>query len=304
MAESGDDVDIATMVAQSNIDDAQKALDENGEPMVVYHGVKTGNKFTIFESGQSGYNANTAPNSFYFTDDKIAVMDYVAGNDADNLIEVFLNIRNPYTHDYKGGHWTGVESKAVIHDILTGKTIEVPINGKDEHEVITELAKKYYEDYGGDYVITEEDFRNVEGLMEIERTYINPATDELTHAVDRSKYDGIVALNVIDSSKGVINDYIAFEPTQIKSATENVGTFDASNPDIRHRQGEGAYTDAEVSFANDLVSRAWGENLRSKKQQQSFANRIRKQMRQHAQSLAETLRITQKHENVQKIVLN
>jgi len=52
------------------------------------------------------------------------------------------------------------------------------------------------------------------------------------------------------------------------------------------------------------VSRAWGENLRSKKQQQSFANRIRKQMRQHAQSLAETLRITQKHENVQKIALN
>lgn len=187
MAESGDDVDIATMVAQSNIDDAQKALDENGEPMVVYHGVKTGNKFTIFESSQSGYNANTAPNSFYFTDDKIAVMDYVTGNDADNLIEVFLNIRNPYTHDYKGGHWTGVESKAVIHDFLTGKTIEVPINGKDEHEVITELAKKYYEDYGGDYVITEEDFRNVEGLMKIERTYINPATDELTHAVNRSK---------------------------------------------------------------------------------------------------------------------
>ena len=57
------------------------------------------------------------------------------------------------------------------------------------------------------------------------------------------------------------------------------------------RQGEGAYTDAEVSFANDLASRAWGENLRSKKQQQSFANRIRKQMRQHAQSLAETLRV-------------
>lgn len=61
--------------------------------------------------------------------------------------------------------------------------------------------------------------------------------------------------------------------------------------EAEYRQGEGAYTDAEVSFANDLVSRAWGENIRSKKQQQSFANRIRKQMRQHAQSLAETLRV-------------
>ena len=28
--------------------------------------------------------------------------------------------------------------------------------------------------------------------------------------------------------------YIVFEPTQIKSATDNIGTFDGSNPDIRY----------------------------------------------------------------------
>jgi len=30
------------------------------------------------------------------------------------------------------------------------------------------------------------------------------------------------------------NQYVAFKPTQIKSATDNVGTFDATNPDIRY----------------------------------------------------------------------
>lgn len=32
-------------------------------------------------------------------------------------------------------------------------------------------------------------------------------------------------------------EYIAFEPTQIKSATDNIGTFDPSNPDVRFHAG-------------------------------------------------------------------
>lgn len=43
-------------------------------------------------------------------------------------------------------------------------------------------------------------------------------------------YDG-----VIREFDGAIDEYIAFEPNQIKSASENVGTFDANNPDIRYR---------------------------------------------------------------------
>ena len=37
---------------------------------------------------------------------------------------------------------------------------------------------------------------------------------------------------------GVYNgydEYIAFEPTQIKSATDNIGTFDPTSPDIRYQ---------------------------------------------------------------------
>ena len=30
-------------------------------------------------------------------------------------------------------------------------------------------------------------------------------------------------------------EFIAFEPNQIKSATDNIGTFDSNNPDIRFR---------------------------------------------------------------------
>lgn len=43
-----------------------------------------------------------------------------------------------------------------------------------------------------------------------------------------SGYDGLVLRGERDSM------YVAFEPTQIKSATGNVGTFDPNNPDIRY----------------------------------------------------------------------
>ena len=35
-----------------------------------------------------------------------------------------------------------------------------------------------------------------------------------------------------------MNWYVAFAPTQIKSATDNVGAFDGTNPDIRYREGD------------------------------------------------------------------
>lgn len=47
-------------------------------------------------------------------------------------------------------------------------------------------------------------------------------------------YDGIV-LN--DTEFGGVS-YVVFEPEQIKSATDNVGTFDPENPDIRYSQRE------------------------------------------------------------------
>ncbi|MCL2282059.1 MAG: hypothetical protein FWC26_01935, partial [Fibromonadales bacterium] len=49
---------------------------------------------------------------------------------------------------------------------------------------------------------------------------------------DRAKEDGSNGI-IVYGTDGSIN-IIAFEPTQIKSATDNAGTFDGSSPDIRY----------------------------------------------------------------------
>jgi hypothetical protein len=52
----------------------------------------------------------------------------------------------------------------------------------------------------------------------------------LVKILQKAGYDGLVYSNEME---GAGNSYVPFEPTQIKSATGNIGTFDATNPDIR-----------------------------------------------------------------------
>ena len=57
----------------------------------------------------------------------------------------------------------------------------------------------------------------------------------------RSKYngyDGIVYLNEYEDKEHPADSWIAFRPEQVKSADENAGTFDPTDPDIRHREAE------------------------------------------------------------------
>ncbi|MBK8127320.1 MAG: hypothetical protein IPK56_11670 [Elusimicrobia bacterium] len=66
--------------------------------------------------------------------------------------------------------------------------------------------------------------------------------NEIHDAIREAKtggYDGIVFRNLIDNadwgSERALDHWVAFEPTQIKSATGNVGTFDPKNPNIRYQ---------------------------------------------------------------------
>ena len=64
-------------------------------------------------------------------------------------------------------------------------------------------------------------------------------TNDLATYAQRHGYDGVIVSNVIDKGRGRVEKakatvYIALNPTQIKSATGNRGTFDPADPDIRH----------------------------------------------------------------------
>ncbi len=91
----------------------------------------------------------------------------------------------------------------------------------------------------------------------------NPATEEIGYkALNKYKGQneaGIKAKRYLESLgyDGVVNydEVIAFYPTQIKSATDNIGTFDGGNNDIRYSVTEEELTDRSI-LANALESAA------------------------------------------------
>lgn len=142
---------------------ASKVIDENGEPLVVYH--SSPENFTIFDITKSRSYTGTPDYDlpgFYFTPREEFSSDY-----GDNIITAFLNLRNPIKDDL----WEYKRS----NDLTT--------------------------------------WRN---------TYDNLVKD---------KYDGYIGEEGANNAE---EEYIAFSPNQIKSATGNTGAFDAGDKDIRH----------------------------------------------------------------------
>ena len=66
---------------------------------------------------------------------------------------------------------------------------------------------------------------------------------------------------------------------------------EAEGGEALKRDGEGAYSDAEVSMENDPWSKAWGESLRSKREEREFARRERRRMVEHIGELADKLNL-------------
>ena len=96
---------------QNDPENASKVVDENGEPLVVYHGgVKNISSFLTYHKDKEVGDMYGA----YFSKDKKYAESY--GNTT--LYEVFLNIRNPLITE---GPWTGVINEDQATDILTEK---------------------------------------------------------------------------------------------------------------------------------------------------------------------------------------
>ncbi|MDR1542839.1 MAG: hypothetical protein LBS50_00215, partial [Prevotellaceae bacterium] len=89
------------------LDDHSKVVDENGEPLVVYHG--TNNKFTEFDTHRNNYLTGT-----WFTPNKKRAITY-----GRNLMGVFLNVKNPSNDFFIRENYDGIMQT----DDIYGKSI-------------------------------------------------------------------------------------------------------------------------------------------------------------------------------------
>lgn len=206
---------------ENDPENASQIVDENGEPLVMYHGSEQ--DFYTFEpydvtEVRNAYD-EIPTNSFMFTDDEYVASQY-GGTKA-----VFLNARNVLD----------LTSKERILDVIRDRWRDIrdfgldSLNPEDAEDAVNEL-EGLIEDDGRLFAkyFSDEEMRDeeIEGKWHcIQEMMENYAKD-----------NGYDAYRFNDSSRGEEGvSYGVFDANQIKSATENNGDFSSDNADIRYQ---------------------------------------------------------------------
>lgn len=169
---------------------SSKVVDENGEPLVVYHGTTSDKEtkkwnnllksydslhepFTVFRRTNDGERNS----GHFFNSDMQNAYDY-----GYNTYDVYLDLRNPMVIDAKGFPYS-----------------EIEYNGEKRD------------------------------------------TYEWSAYAEKNGHDGVIFQNIRDgvdynAMQTPTTDYVAFNSNQIKSATDNTGTFSMEDNDIRFRE--------------------------------------------------------------------
>lgn len=213
---------------------ASKVVDENGEPLVVYHGTPWG-EFTEFKHFQPNTGDRTKPGALYFGTSKFMVQrytrgDYNKGKNQPKVYEVFLNIKNPYYNisgvinstkeliDNIKEFYDAINNDNIYQNIvdktLSSYNLTNETNGKFYNYNIYEIISNYYKDNNLD-----NEFNNFTKRL-----------------INDKKHDGMffVTKEELDTKNIKLNNkqIWVINPNQIKSATGNIGTFSKENDNI------------------------------------------------------------------------
>lgn len=182
---------------ENDPENASKVVDENGEPMVVWHGRSA--EFNTFEKKEGvrfimGLEDKVKADGFFFSPDKGLAEEFASNSSRHrggkaNVVPCFLNIRKPMD--------------------LTGEDYD-----------------RIYEDVTGwEYMVGMDTQDNLWGIMDEEG---------MADKIKEKGYDGAIFVEEVDDSYEPTKiSYCALDANQIKSAENNNGDFSADNNDIR-----------------------------------------------------------------------
>ena len=193
-----------------------KVVDDQGRPLVVYHGAAEG--FTEFKTSKIGSrDPGFFGSGFYFSPNEDDARSYAdSAADADGtpiedgeVMPVYLSLQNPFVWDMEAG-----EGAKATRNVLAAMGIH-------RSSVRGESAALGDRD---------------------ERRKFNAAMKAAGH-------DGVVVRD-----EDGFREIVAFDPTQIKSAIGNTGAFDPVNPNILNQSTKQGSTGAGPITAADVTT--------------------------------------------------
>ena len=215
-----------------------KVVDENGEPRIMYHG--TSRDFSVFDRLKSTERRRVSMDTVgsWFSSEPFKAEQY-AGGEGQNIMPVYLSIKNPKLYR------SFDEFLRDMHEAEGRKLEEQNPRGIGSAGGLR--AKLKAEGYDGiqfEQTDNESLYRDIKQVQESiaqarkEEFGVNRA-ERAPYTMKRERLEGTLRSMKAELEKmGGSTEfdgqdvYVAFEPTQIKSATGNIGTYDPENADI------------------------------------------------------------------------
>ena len=228
---------------QNHPENASKIVNADGTPKVVYH--QTDADFTVFntDNQRAGKLDTDTPTGMFFkpTDQNIGI-------NGTKQMPVYLNARNilelknrDEAHRYWMQNVPGYAKLQAQYDAVDTKYNK---RYEEAENISDEWYDKNYDDLVSGKISDEEALRvmdePLDKILKEWKSKTEPIAIKqkqlITDFIKNSLYDGI-HLSYDGRRNGVdVETFIVFDPTQIKSATDNIGTFDGTNPDIRYQK--------------------------------------------------------------------
>lgn len=213
-----------------------KVVDENSQPLVMYHGSTYEPDFT----GTFGVHFGTKEAA----NDRLSEISrkqrqYGMEAGTPNITPVHLSIKNPAELP-DAGAWNN--SYNVAQAMLTKKP--KGINRANLQEIMDEAEQlqeqHMYSEYEDSFDLNK---ASPETSPWVESPDNQRLLEELRRELEFAGYDGVKYKNMVEGKSGFGQEpehsYIAFEPTQVKSLA-NRGSFDPNNPNILYAGGKGS----------------------------------------------------------------
>jgi len=225
---------------ENDPENSSKIVDENGEPLVTYHGTK--NKFDEFKFEKMSWEARLSQQGpgFYLTNNKKEASGY------GKPMNAFASIKNPLIVSAASSSISKEQAYELFkngdYDYFYSDYLPFYTKTKEENLTKDQLIKKYVDGmvvgFGFDKKV----------LQNIKRAY-NQDTGYEKMMSDVSSILGVDG--VIEKVSESTSVYVTFNPNQIKSATDNTGEFSTTDNRIQASKGN---RDVQATFsqATDL----------------------------------------------------
>jgi len=218
-----------------------KVVDADGKPLVVYHGTRNGKVTDRFRRrvGDVGIHFGTAGQA----NDRLSYTGRsLDATDGDRLYPVYLSIENPLRWPHDAGDWNPDNMLWELREMFPADAKRID-RLQNSAQIRSYLQSKGYDGivYLNDGEVEgahelqaaqDEALKNLVAAQKAKGRPVNAFNEEDQKAPEYKAYFAAYETQKKFRKDNARDSWIVFEPTQIKSATGNRGSFDPGNPSI------------------------------------------------------------------------